>query len=340
MSINDFLTKGNVDLLWEVIIDDELFKNKPKELINQIGNMFAQNLRGFNESEKNNSNNLINMNKKFIELILNRSYSIINVNKNPIPPQKQKELITSTDLLSDRMSQFEKELSQKQSEFTTAMSLPVPPVPKFSDNNLDGPMGEMDLAIKKALEQRNYDIEQLNKTLSKTNQDSSWLKSQETSVKSEKLVPLNNITQNLNKSNVSKINSSNSNTNTNTNTNTLKYIKIDQETIENNIIKKDIIDLNQKKHITWKDDNIRLQIVDETKEQNDTNKDKVFEDNVFEDSIFKKLKKITPQTNDVESNNVESKDINIINNRMNILEDKLEGLNNKVDLIIKLLQNK
>lgn len=330
MSINDFLTKGNVDLLWEVIIDDELFKNKPKELINQIGNMFAQNLRGFNESEKNNSNNLINMNKKFIELILNRSYSIINFNKNPIPSQKQKELITSTDLLSDRMSQFEKELSQKQSEFTTAMSLPVPPVPKFSDNNLDGPMGEMDLAIKKALEQRNYDIEQLNKTLSKSNQDSSWLKSQETSVKSEKIIPLNNVTQKSNISNVSKINSSN------LNTNTLKYIKIDEENIENNIIKKDIIDLNQKKHITWKDENISLQIVDETKDQNDINKDKVFEDNSFEDSIFKKLKKITPQTKNVESNNVES--LNIINNRMNILEDKLEGLNNKVDLIIKLLQ--
>ena len=337
MSINDFLTKGNVDLLWEVIIDDELFKNKPKELINQIGNMFVQNLKGFNESEKNNSNNLINMNKKFIELILNRSYSIINFNKNPIPPQKEKEkekeLITSTDLLSDRMTQFEKELSQKQSEFTNAMSLTVPPVPKFSDNNLDGPMGEMDLAIKKALEQRNYDIEQLNKTLSKSNQDSSWLKSQETSVKSEKLMPLNNVAQ---KSNVSKVNSSN--LNTNTNTNTLKYIKIDQETIENSIIKKDIIDLNQKKHITWKDDNIRLHIVDETEEQNDINKDKV-----FEDIIFKKLKKITPQSNNVESNNVESNNveslnINIINNRMNILEDKIEGLNNKVDLIIKLLQ--
>lgn len=327
MSINNFLTKGNVDLLWEVIIDDELFKNKPKELINQIGNMFAQNLRGFNESEKNNSNNLINMNKKFIELILNRSYSIINFNKNPIPLQKQKELITSTDLLSDRMSQFEKELSQKQSEFTTAMSLPVPPVPKFSDSNLDGPMGEMDLAIKKALEQRNYDIEQLNKTLSKSNQDSSWLKSQETSVKSEKIIPLNNVTQKSNISNISNVSKINS-SNLNTNTNTLKYIKIDEENIENTIIKKDIIDLNQKKHITWKDENISLQIVDETKDQNDINKD-----TTFEDSIFKKLKKITPQTDaDEPLNN------NIINNRMNILEDKLEGLNNKIDLIIKLLQ--
>lgn len=326
MSINDFLTKANVDLLWEVIIDDDLFKNKPKELINQIGSMFTQNLRGFNEVEKNNSNNLINMNKKFIELILNRSYSIINFNKNPIPPQKQKELITSTDLLSDRMTQFEKELSQKQSEFTTAMSLPVPPVPKFSDNNLDGPMGEMDLAIKKALEQRNYDIEQLNKTLSKSNQDSSWLKSQETSVKSEKLMPLNNVAQKTNSSNL------------NINTNEIKYIKIDQETIGNSIIKKDIIDLNQKKHITWKDDNISLQMVDENKEQNDINKDKLFEDTIVEDNIFKKLKKITLQTTEDESNKVQSLSINIINNRMNILEDKLEGLNNKVDLIIKLLQ--
>ena len=66
MSTNDFLTKQNVDLLWEVIIDDDLFKNKPKELINQIGSIFTQNLRGFNEAEKNNSNTLMSMNKKFI----------------------------------------------------------------------------------------------------------------------------------------------------------------------------------------------------------------------------------------------------------------------------------
>ena len=63
MSTNDFLTKQNVDLLWEVIIDDDLFKNKPKELINQIGSIFTQHLRGFNEAEKNNSSNLMNMNK-------------------------------------------------------------------------------------------------------------------------------------------------------------------------------------------------------------------------------------------------------------------------------------
>jgi len=305
MSTNDFLTKQNVDLLWEVIIDDDLFKNKPKELINQIGSIFTSHLRGFNEAEKNNSNNLMSMNKRFIGIILNHSRSIIISNKNPV---KQKELITSTDLQTERISQFEKDLSKKQTEFTSAMSLQVPPVPKFSDNNLDEPMGEMELAIKKVVEQRNYDIEQVNKTLNKSNADS-WLKPQETSVKSEKIVPLKNQkTDYIQNSHVQ---------------NSLKYIKID-ENIENTIIKKDIIDLNQKKHISWEDENISLQIVEKEEENN------IIENDIIENNIFKKLKKINPETDD--STN--------INNRMNILEDKLNGLNNKIDLILQILSEK
>lgn len=307
MSTNDFLTKQNVDLLWEVIIDDDLFKNKPKELINQIGNMFTQNLRGFNESEKNNSSNLMNMNKRFIGLMLNRSYSIINADKNPV---KTRDLITSSDLQTERISQFEKDLSQKQSEFTNAMSLPVPPVPKFSDNNLDEPMGEMELAIKKALEQRNYDIEQVSKNLNKSNADS-WLKPQETSVKAEKIIPLKNQKSDYVQNTYVQ--------------NALKYIKIDNENIENTIIKKDIIDLSKQKHISWEDENISLQIAEN--EENKLNKTDE-EDKIIDDNIFKKLKKI----------NTEIDDPSNINNRMNILEDKLNGLNNKIDLIIKILQ--
>jgi hypothetical protein len=306
MSVNDFLTKQNVDLLWEVIIDDDLFKNKPKELINEIGNMFTQTLRGFNEFEKNNLTNLMSMNKKFIGLMLNRSRSIIIQSQSS---QKQKELITSTDLQTERMSQFEKDLSQKQSEFTNAMSLPVPPVPKFSDNNLDEPIGEMELAIKKAVEQRNYDIEQVNRTLNKSNADS-WLKPQETSLKSEKIVPLKNQKPD---SNFYHENSPAQNS--------LKYIKIDNENIENTVIKKDIIDLSKQKHISWEDENVSLQIVE--KEEND----------IIENNIFKKLKKLSPEINQ------DSDESFKINNRMNILEDKLEGLNNKLDLVIRILQS-
>jgi hypothetical protein len=306
MSTNDFLTKQNVDLLWEVIIDDDLFKNKPKELINQIGSIFTSHLRGFNETEKNNSSNLMNMNKRFIGLMLNHSRSIIISNKNSV---KTRELITSTDLQTERMSQFEKDLSQKQSEFTSAMTLPVPPVPKFSDGNLDEPMSEMELAIKKALEQRNYDIEQVSKNLNKSNADS-WLKPQETSVKSEKIIPLKN-----------QKTDSNPYYQTSHVQNTLKYIKIENEDIENTVIKKDIIDLSKQKHISWEDENISLQIA-----ENEQNK-KDEEDNIIDDNIFKKLKKITPEIDDPSN----------INSRMNILEDKINGLNNKIDLIIQIL---
>jgi hypothetical protein len=307
MSTNDFLTKQNVDLLWEVIIDDDLFKNKPREVITQIANIFNQNLKGFYESEKNNSTNLMSMNKKFIGTMLSQSYGFItNLNKNQIQGQPQlqnknkvsRDLITSSELQTERISQFEKELSQKQNEFTNAMTLPVPPTPKFSDNNLDVPISEMELEIKKVLDQRNYDIEQVSKNLNKSTADS-WLKPQETSLKSEKPISINKPIINSNSNNQNK----------------LKYIKIDNETIENNVIKKDIIDLNQKKNITWgENENINFQIIEEESD---------------DDNIFKKLKKITPQRDYFSNNNV--------TNRLNILEDKLEALNVKMDLIINLL---
>ena len=305
MSVNDFLNKQNIGLLWEVLIDDDLFKNKPKELINQIANTFNQNLRGFYETEKNNSNNLMSMNKKFIGIMLNQSYGIISsLNKTQVQNKNKvsRDLITSSELQTERISQFEKELSQKQNEFTNAMTLPVPPTPKFSDNNLDVPISEMELEIKKVLDQRNYDIEQVSKNLNKSTADS-WLKPQETSLKSEKPTTINKPIINSNSNNQNK----------------LKYIKIDNENIENNVIKKDIIDLNQKKNITWgENENINFQIIEEESD---------------DDNIFKKLKKITPQSDDLSNNN----NNNNINSRLNILEDKLEALNAKMDLIINLL---
>mgnify|MGYP003333137082 CR=1 FL=1 len=47
-----------------------------------------------------------------------------------------------------------------------------------------------ELEIKKVLDQRNYDIEQVTKNLNKSNADT-WLKPQETSLKSEKPSPIN-----------------------------------------------------------------------------------------------------------------------------------------------------
>jgi hypothetical protein len=174
--------------------------------------------------EKNNCNNLIELNKKYILLIINYVMKITNTtnnsNTNNIqnqnapnqyrkikihPEEPLKQPITFEDIQNDRMSLFEKEFNKKQDEFTNAMTLQVPPVPKFSDT-LDEPISEIELEIKRIKEQRNYDIEIINNTNKNSNTavDENWLKPQETSIKNEKLVKLNSIT-NLNTINTKHI---------------------------------------------------------------------------------------------------------------------------------------
>ena len=114
------------------------------------------------------------------------------------------------------------------------MALPVPPTPDFSDKK-DEPLSEIEVEVKRYMAQRNYDVEQLSKSLNNNNNDSqqasSWLKPQETSLKADKM-PLH--LPQLDK-------------------NPIKYIKIDNDTnISKNVIQNDMIDLTtKKKTISW-----------------------------------------------------------------------------------------
>ena len=260
MSKNDFLTKQNVSLLWEVIMDNDIMKNKPQIEISQIIDIFNVNLKKFHDST--NNNNLTELNKNYITVIMN--FINKNFNKPAQPPPVEKKLVTYEELQNDRLTKFEKDFNSRQQEFTSAMALPVPPTPDFSDKK-DEPLSEIEVEVKKYMAQRNYDVEQLNKTIANNNdnQASSWLKPQETSLKSEKL-PLNK------------------NPIISSNVNPIKYIKIDNETnVSKNIIQKDVIDLNTKKKvISWADEKVDESITNEIIDQQ------------IETNIFSKLKTI------------------------------------------------
>ena len=334
MSINDFVTHQNVNMIWEILLDEDALNNRSEEIINDISNVVKQNIKGFYENERKQQTTLIELNKKFITLIINyvkKTYPLQTQQKSketykqPIiqqPKQTQNDLVTYSDIQTERISQFEKDLTRRQSEFTNAMALPVPEKPNFSDK-LDEPMSEMEIALKNAISQRNYDIEQVSKNISINKNNDSWLKGAETSIKNEKLSPppsLNN--------NVTKSNQNNQNTQNN-----LKYIKIDNKPIENNILKKDIIDLNQNnqtKHISWADENINIKI---NMTELEIDKDTDTEIN----NIFKKLKVIPQQSNVKELDNVITKEVSNNNDkdRINNLELKLNDLINKVDKLIE-----
>ena len=102
-----------------------------------------------------------------------------------IEESNQNYSITAEELHAERVGEFEKQLSQKQNEFNSLMIQEIPQEVNFSDVK-DSPIGsEMEQLIANTLKQRNFDIEQIHNA--NTNNDSTWLTSTETSLKSEKI---------------------------------------------------------------------------------------------------------------------------------------------------------
>jgi len=297
MSTNIFLEQENLQMLWEVLIDEPLIKKmcNTEVKLNELVRIFESNVSEFFMVEKNNCNNLIELNKKYILLIINYVMKITNTNniqnqnaqnqyrKIKIHPEETlKQPITFEDIQNDRMSLFEKELTKKQDEFANAMSLQVPPVPKFSDT-LDEPISEIELEIKRIQEQRNYDIEIINNTNKNSNSnlslDENWLKPQETSIKNEKLMKINN-------TNINSLNSINASNNT--------------------------------KHITWEDE----------VEQNEVT-------NIF--GKLKKITANTINFENNDDNYHYSNTSNIFQDQIDEIKKDISVLNEKLDLILQKL---
>jgi hypothetical protein len=284
-----------------------------------VFNVFKGNLRGFYDIESKKNNQLVDMNKKYILLILN----YINTSHKEsepklVVPQKPIEtpiLVTVEAIQNNRQIQFEKDLNRHQNEFASAMSVPVPPVPDFSIKLDDEPIKEIAEKIRQMTVSRNYDIEQITKTHANSQQN--WLKPEETSIKAEKL-SINSLT--------------NTNTNTNTNNgNGLKYIKIDNYEMDGNVYKNQIIDLNRpesKKHISWEDENIKMNRNEEIEKE-------------LENSIFAKLKKIeTPKLEPkLEIETQESPQISL-QDQMQHIHTRIDTLNDNIVKIMELLTHK
>jgi len=190
MSIRQFMQKDNVTMLWEVISDEEMFKFLPRDAQGKIYQLFLNNIQGFFDSEKIKTNSLVDMNKKYILLILNhikKNYSNqpskITIHNDPV-----KELITYEEIQNERKTKFERDLNKRQEEFEDFMTVKAPPVPEFADKDKDRPIKEMDKILKEMQAQRNYEIEQINRNYNNNNtlQSDNWLKPQETSLKTDK----------------------------------------------------------------------------------------------------------------------------------------------------------
>ena len=201
--IIQFLQKENIETLWDVISDEEMFKFMSRNIQSKISDLFLNNIKGFFNTEKQKTKNLIDLNKKYILLMLNyikKTYPREMPSKIKILEETVKELITYEEIHNEKKTQFEKDFNKRQEDFNNSMKLTVPQVPEFADKYSDEPISEMDSIIKEMISKRNYEVEQINKHYQNNIENvDNWLKPQETSVKSEKFnLPENNTPQDKN----------------------------------------------------------------------------------------------------------------------------------------------
>ena len=270
-------------MIWDIISDEDIFMFLTHDIQSNIYELFLNNIQGFFEVERKKTNLLVDLNKKYILLILNHIKKTYPYQPNKIKIYNEqpqlKELITFEEIQNDRKSQFEKDFSRRQEEFEDSMTLKLPPVPEFADKESDKPIKEMDKILKEMWTQRNYEVDQINRTYNTSNQVDNWLKPQETSLKTEKFQ--NNV-DNLEQSqkhnnrfkflnNLNEIDSSLSPNDTKKNV-----------TFSNNLVttfreedEEDINILSKLKKVDKKEDNIVLQIDEPTMNVTNLNDDRI-----------------------------------------------------------------
>ena len=297
-----FLLDDNKQMVWGLIQDEFTLKDHSPETVQRIRDVFNTNIRGFFEYEKTKTDDLFDLNKKYILTMLGY------INNNILRPKQKTEVVedkyyTHEDIQNDRRSQFDKELNMKQNEFTSAVTPKIPPVPNFSDN-VDEPIVEMEEAVRKMVEQRKYEIDQLsfeNPLLEKVEEKGGlrgFPSGPVVEQKSIRGVPLPKgaaegggtapVVDQKGKRGVYGGTAP-------------VYIKIDKENIvDNTIYKNEVIDLEPRKQITWSSD-------------------------IIEQNIFNKLKPIKPETS------------NSFQQEFDELKIKMELMNANINKILELL---
>ena len=323
MSISLFNKKDNIKMLWDVVSDEDIFIFLTPDIQSKIYNLFLNNIQGFFDVERTKNNSLVDLNKKYILLILNhikKTYpdqpSKIKIhNEEPL-----KELITFEEIQNDRKSQFEKDFSRRQEEFENLITIKTPPLPEFGDPEwkTDKPIKEIDKILKDMQAQRNYEVEQINRTYNTSNQVDNWLKPQKTSLKTEKFQ--NNLDKSEQQQNYSRFKFLNE----------LDETKITKKNVSfnnNDEVKTFISDVEEKEKLEKLEEKEKLEKLEEQEEDSD---------------IFKKLKKINKNKDNItlKMNASIDNESNLNEDRITKLEINVQNLNFKIDKILDLLNTK
>lgn len=186
-----FNNKQNLNLLWDVLLDEFHINNANKNLLNNIKIVFESNINPF-ILKSNPRASIMELNKNFLSqvvLAVNRLFPNLKnqqtIKRITISNEEVIEPYKIEDIQSSRQSEFDKDLEQKRMDMENYL---IPQKPKeldFSDKQLDSKITSMDSLISEKMAQRNLEIETLQNNFNTTDA-SNWLTPKETSLKNEK----------------------------------------------------------------------------------------------------------------------------------------------------------
>ena len=224
-NLSQFANKQNINLLWDVLLDELCINTNNKSLVSNIRTVFESNINPFT-TRSNPKTPIMELNKQFLSqvvLAVNRLFPNLtnlqkqeqNIKRITITNEEAGEPYKIEDIQASRQSEFEKEVERKRMELENYMTPQKPKELDFSYGSLDGKITAMDSLLADKMAQRNLDIEQLHTgNYNQTIDPEKWLTPKETSVKNEKNVPLSLSNQPIN--------------------NRLKHINIDGDSISLN----------------------------------------------------------------------------------------------------------
>jgi hypothetical protein len=329
--INQFINRDNMQMIWDVLRETDIYESLSNEKRGEFQQSVIANMNKFYNKEKNSPNkyqtqDLITMNKSFIESMISE---LSLSSDDDLPPLKLKPptnyndnanamskplMVTAKDIQAERQTQFESRLNKQREDFDSVINVKKPPLPEFADKLDEPPISEMESLIAKTIAQRNFEMDQIQKSFSITagssaSANSSFLEAKDTSLKTEKQRDYEQ---------------------------TLKYIKIEKEELGQNYVEPSVIDLSKRsENSANRNENLNKKLIineqdNETYYYNDFKKQNNSNINYTSvgtmDNIFSKLKQkpLPPEVSESFETKVLTA-LEALNKRMDELSKKVDA---------------